>query len=136
MFTPQAGATVTIKAGDTVGYAIVTLTDDAVIELDEQFRVQLTNATHATLDPTYSVAVGKILNDDKQEVSITTMVATATEGGGNGKYQFDRNWSAGTLQVNYSYKSAGSICVSSWRTATISKSFHSPITGSLPLAAR
>ncbi|WP_166831288.1 beta strand repeat-containing protein [Thalassoroseus pseudoceratinae] len=70
-FTPSSG-TVTIPAGATTATINVPITSDAVVELDEQFFVQISNAqTGGQAVPiTSNRGTGLIINDDSSEVSV------------------------------------------------------------------
>ena len=59
----------------------VTVTDDAVDELDETFEVTLSNARQATLASAGTTAEAKILDDDERGVTVAPTELTVTEGG-------------------------------------------------------
>jgi len=83
----SAGATITFAPGETSKSVDVTISDDALVEPDETFFVQLTGATNATI--TGDEGVGTIANDDGA-VTVSIANVTANEGtGGATTFTFD-----------------------------------------------
>ncbi len=80
-FTATTG-TVTIPAGSTTAIFEVALTSDAIVELDEQFLIELLNLQPSgrTVTLVDSQAVGIILNDDAAIISVDDVLQEESAG--------------------------------------------------------
>jgi hypothetical protein len=80
----SSGTSVTIPAGSTIVALAVDLTDDNLVENDEEFTVSLNSvspSTSVTISATEGSATGTIVDNDTSEVSITAPTpSTGSEG--------------------------------------------------------
>ncbi len=113
-YTPLTG-TLTFNPGITTQTITVPILDDFIDELTEQFFVNLTNPTNATISD--NQAVGKITNDDTAGFSITPATAlVTTEAGGTADFsiQLDSQPTADvTFNLSSSNVNEGTVSVSS-----------------------
>ncbi|MES2569298.1 MAG: Calx-beta domain-containing protein, partial [Verrucomicrobiota bacterium] len=87
-YTASGSQTLTFAPGETTKTISVEVNGDATVELDEAFKVQLSNATQATLGT--SVGTATILNDDGATVVIRNngTPVVVTEGSGPNATRF------------------------------------------------
>lgn len=93
--------TVTFAAGETEKIIAVTVTGDTNIEADETFRVNLTNASGATLAD--SEGVGMIRNDDQ-----------AAPAAGDFQFRMLENWGSG-FTGEITARNSGATAIDDWR---------------------
>jgi len=123
----QAKGTLTFRDGETVRRIVVKVFGDPTPELDERFRVILSNATGATIGDRR--ALGTIENDDGSEpgASPSLSIGDATVAEGNS------GTTSAVFDVTLSAASAGTVTVDFATTAgsaTAAVDFH-PATGTL-----
>ena len=85
-FTPTVG-TLTFAPGETSKIVSVAINGDTMYELDEQFTLNLSNATNATIAD--AVAIGIITNNDINPSPVTppkVSIADLTMTEGNGEH--------------------------------------------------
>ncbi|MFN6517770.1 MAG: FG-GAP-like repeat-containing protein [Nostoc sp. CreGUA01] len=113
-YTPLTG-TLTFNPGITTQTITVPILDDFIDELTEQFFVNLTNPTNASISD--NQAVGKITNDDTAGITISPITAlVTTEAGGTADFsiQLDTQPTADvTINLSSSKVSEGTVSVSS-----------------------
>ncbi len=77
-YTKVDPTTVSFAPGETTKEIVVEIIGDTIEEIDETFKVNLSNAINAKLSPTNSSVTGTILNDDTP-VSLAVTDANAAE---------------------------------------------------------
>ena len=80
-FTAPSG-TFTINAGATSGTIVITITDDAIFEKPENFRLRLTASSGYTVDLSRGNTTVGINDDDRAELTLGQASYTALESGG------------------------------------------------------
>ncbi len=113
-YTPLTG-TLTFNPGITTQTITVPILDDFIDELTEQFFVNLTNPTNASISD--NQALGKITNDDTAGITISPITAlVTTEAGDTADFsiQLDTQPTADvTINLSSSKVSEGTVSVSS-----------------------
>jgi Calx-beta domain/Domain of unknown function (DUF4114) len=105
-FEPIAPTTLTFAPGETCKTISVAILDDNVHEYKENFIVELSNATHATIELGYHFGMAKIIDDDLPGISIDcpddAAYETSSDKPNSGKFSFKRTGSTtDALEVNY-----------------------------------
>ena len=110
-FEPIAPTTLTFAPGETSKTVSVAILDDNVHESDENFIVELSNATNATIELGYDYGIAEIIDDDLPGISIDCPDKEAAEiktGKSNsGKFSFKRTGDT-TDALNVKYTIEGS----------------------------
>jgi ELWxxDGT repeat protein len=102
-YTSVNQTTLTFAPGETTKNITVSIIGDSVIELDETFKVDLSNATNATLG-TVTAGIGTIVNDDNPPAGVLSFGAAT--------YSFDESGTpTATVTIDRTNGSGGSIGV-------------------------
>ena len=130
--------TLTIAAGNTANTVIVKVNGDTIVEANESFTVQLSNATVGAtpLTLTKGTATGTILNDEVT-VNFSTPTFSVVEGNSGKKdLNFIVTLSQATTQpVTVAYATADGAAAISSNNAKVGNSDYDALTGTLTFAA-